>query len=192
MTAAKELRLLTVEEYLAAELKSDVRHEYLGGYLYAMAGGKNAHQAIASNFIISLGGQLRGNPCQTYNSDTKLRIQSASHTRFYYPDGSVVCDANDPADTFQDKPIVIAEVLSESTRRNDEGEKREAYLTIPSLQVYLLIEQDKPQVVVYRRADQGFTTELYEGLDAVIPLSEVEAELALAELYERIEFKPED
>lgn len=192
MTAAKELRLLTVEEYLAAEIDSEVRHEYLGGYLYAMAGGKNAHGRIAVNFLISLGTQLKGKACEAFNSDTKVRIEFANHTRFYYPDGMIVCESNSPDDTFQDHPVILAEVLSDSTRRNDEGEKREAYLTIPSLRVYLLIEQDKPQVAVYRRADQEFKTELYEGLDAVIPLSEVEAELPLAELYERIEFKPGD
>jgi Uma2 family endonuclease len=104
----------------------------------------------------------------------------------------VVCDPNPAEDTFQDNPVVIAEVISETTRRTDEGEKRDAYLTIPTLTAYLLIETDCPRVVVHRRTDQGFVAEVYEGTDAVVPLEAIEAELTLAELYERVEFAHED
>ena len=91
-------------------------------------------------------------------------------------------------DSFQDEPVVIVEVLSPSTRRVDLTEKKDAYLTIPSLMVYLLVEQDQPAVEVFRRTPQGFATELYRGLDAVVPLPEVGAELALIDVYERIRF----
>jgi Uma2 family endonuclease len=190
MTAATVSRLLTVDEYLAAEEASEVRHEFLGGYVYAMAGGRNVHNLIATNFLVSLGAQLHGKPCVPYNSDTKLRIRLTTHTRFYYPDGMVVCTPNPPADHFQDQPAVIAEVLSEATRRIDEGEKREAYLTIPTLRAYLMIEQDEPRVTVYRRGDHGFAREEHAGLEAVVPLDEIEAALPLAALYERVEFRP--
>lgn len=186
--------LMSVEQYLAAETDGDVRHEYLGGYLYAMAGAKIVHNRIAASFLICLGSQLQGQACEPFNSDMKVRIQMASHTRFYYPDGMVVCSSNPPDDPFQDAPVVIAEVISDSTRRTDEGEKREAYLSIPTLRVYLLIETDKPQVVAYRRDDtNGFGTELYAGLDEIIPLDEIEAQLPLRDLYQRVEFfsKPE-
>jgi Uma2 family endonuclease len=83
---------------------------------------------------------------------------------------------------------VVAEVISPDTRRVDEGEKREAYLTIPTLRAYLLIDSDRPRVVVYRRGDQGFALEEYTGLGAVVSLAEVEAERPLADLYERVEF----
>ena len=188
MTAATQIELVTVEEYLARELHSEVRHEYLGGYVYAMAGARTVHNRIASAWNGALYNQLRGKPCEPFNSDMKVRIRFPGHTRFYYPDGMVVCEPNSAEDTFQDRPVVIAEVLSEATRRIDEGEKREAYLTIPTLMAYLLIETDQPRVVVHARTDSGFVASVYEGLDAVVPLDAINAELRLAELYERVTF----
>jgi len=146
---------------------------------------------------VSLYNQLRGQPCEPFNSDMKVRVQMPSHTRFYYPDGMVVCSPNLPEDPYQDRPVVIAEVISESTRRTDEGEKREAYLTIPTLRVLLLIETDQPRVVAYRRDAEmagsagGFRSELYAGLEEIVPLDEISAELALRDLYERVKFPPE-
>jgi len=86
---------------------------------------------------------------------------------------------------------VLVEVLSRRTRRIDEGEKRDAYLTIPSLAVYLLIEQDAAAAVALRRTEGGFVREVHEGLDAVLPLGEIGIELPLAEIYEAVEFTPE-
>ena len=196
MPPAAPLLQPTVEEYLAAETDGEVRHEYLGGYLYAMAGARTVHNRVAANFLGILHHQLRGQTCEPFNSDMKVRVQLANHTRFYYPDGMVVCSPNGPDDPFQDQPVVIAEVISESTRRTDEGEKREAYLTIPSLQVYLLIETGQPRVVAHRRDSEapgsagGFRSEVYSGLEEVVPLNEVSAELALSDLYERVKFPP--
>jgi Uma2 family endonuclease len=114
-----------------------------------------------------------------------------THVRFYYPDAQVVCRSN-PADySYQDEPAVIVEVLSRGTRRIDEGEKKDAYLTIPSLGAYLLVEQDMPAIVVHRRTEHGFAREIYEGLDAIIALSEIGIELPLAEVFETVEFAPE-
>ncbi len=190
MTAAKQIELISVADYLSGELVSDIRHEYSGGYVYAMAGATNAHNRVASALLGALYSQLRGKPCEAFNSDTKVRVRLATHTRFYYPDGMVVCEPNAADDTFQDNPVVIAEVLSEATRRTDENEKREAYLTIPTLTSYLLMETERPRIVVHRRTDSGFIAEAYEGIDAVVPLADIEVELPLAQLYERVEFEP--
>ncbi|QDU53947.1 Uma2 family endonuclease [Aeoliella mucimassa] len=179
---------ISVDEYLAEELVSDVKHEYLGGYAYAMAGATNVHNRVAANLLGVLHAQLRGKPCEPFNSDTKVRIEQAAYPRFYYPDGMVVCDPNDPEETFQDRPVLIAEVISESTRRTDDGEKRSAYQTIPTLDVYLVLETESPCVTVHRRTSEGFEIELYEGIDAVIPLSTIEAEVPLQDLYERVQF----
>jgi len=179
---------MSVEEYLAGELVSDIKHEYAGGYVYAMAGARNAHNTIAVNFVSVMHARLRGRPCEPFNSDTKVRVRMPTHTRFYYPDGMVVCEPNPGSDTYQDRPVVIAEVISEVTRRIDEGEKREAYLTIPTLASYLVIESDRARVVVHERTDSGFVPRLYEGLDALVPLASIRVELALADLYERIDF----
>ncbi len=111
--------------------------------------------------------------------------------RFYYPDASVICQQNPPGDTFQDAPAALFEVLSRSTLRIDEGEKKDAYLTIPSLAVYALIEQHSPTVVVFRRTENGFVRDVYTGLDAVVPLPEIGIDLPLSEVYDTIVFIPE-
>jgi Uma2 family endonuclease len=190
MNVAANVPLLSVERYLREEAESSDRREYLGGYVYAMAGGKNVHNLIATNLLGILHAQLRGNPCAPYNSDTKLRIRHAGHIRFYYPDGMVVGTPNPPENPYQDFPAVIAEVLSPETRRIDEGEKREAYLSIPTVHAYLLIEADALRVHVYRRGDADFTLEAHEGLDAAVDLPNIAATLPLADLYERVTFSP--
>ncbi len=191
MRTAERLNLISVCDYLAGELNSPVKHEYLGGIVYAMAGARNLHNLIAGNTFGALYVRLRGRPCRPFNSDTKIRVQLPGHVRFYYPDASVTCRPNPPTDSFQDEPAVLVEVLSRRTRRVDEGEKRDAYLTMPSLGVYLLVEQETPAVVAFRRTDSGFVREVYQGLDAVIPLGEIDMELPLADIYENVEFAPE-
>lgn len=189
MIASEPPALVSVEDYLAGEKTSDVKHEYLGGTVHAMAGATNQHNVIATNSIISLGGQLRGKTCQPLNSDVKVRIEFPDHTRFYYPDAMVVCRSNPPTDHFQDQPVVVIEVLSDSTRRADLGEKRDAYLMLPSLKVLIFVEPEKPSVTLHRRrSGGGFAIEHHVGLDAVIPLPEIDVSLALADLYDRVEF----
>src|SRR5205807_8009069 len=135
-----------------------------------MAGARNAHNAIASNTLVAVGSRLRGRSCRPFNSDTKIRVRLPTHVRFYYPDASVICRPNPQTDSFQDEPAVLFEVLSRRTRRIDEGEKKDAYLTIPSLNVYILVEQESPIVIVFRRTEAGFVREVYQGLAAVVPL----------------------
>lgn len=189
MTALKQPGFITVEDYLAGEELSGVKHEYLGGTVHAMAGATIRHNNIAGNCYASLHGQLRGKPCQPSNSDTKVRIQFPDHTRLYYPDAMVVCESNPDTLHYQDHPVVVVEVFSDSTRRTDLGEKRDAYLTLPSLKVLILIEPNSPTVTVHRRQPGGdFAAETYFGLDATVPLPEIEAALSLAEVYERVDF----
>src|SRR5262245_867970 len=191
MSAAPKMKLVSIEDYLAGELGSPVKHEYLGGVVYARAGARNVHNTIASNALGTLYGRLRGKPCRPFNSDTKIRIRLPGQVRFYYPDVSVVCRPNPQTDTFQDDPVVLFEVLSRSTRRIDEGEKQDAYLTIPSLGVYVMVEPETAAVVALRRTDSGFVREVHEGLEAVLPLGEIGIDLPLAEIYETVEFAPE-
>ena len=177
---------VSVQDYLDREAASAEKHEYLGGAVHAMSGGSIRHGDVSGRAFGSLFGRLRGKPCRPCNSDIKIRVQSPTQTRFYYPDTSVVCEGN-PGDLhYEERPVVIVEVLSPSTRRIDEAEKRDAYLTIPSLRVYLRVEPDAPLVVADRRSDLGggFNAEVHQGLDAVIPLPEIDTELPLRELYE--------
>ena len=188
MKALKKQDFITIEDYCSGEEISEVKHEYLGGTVHAMAGATNQHNRIAGSCFGFLYGKLRGKPCEPFNSDTKVRIEFPDHTRFYYPDAMVVCEPKSGTEHFQDRPVVIVEVLSDSTRRTDLCEKRDAYLTIPTLKVLLFIEPDAPSVQVFRsKPGGGFASEHYSGLDGVIPLPEIEADLPLAELYERVE-----
>jgi Uma2 family endonuclease len=191
MTGLRQPHVVTIADYLAGEAGSGIKHEYVGGTVHAMAGATNRHNAIATSAILSIGNQLRGKPCQPFNGDTKIRIALPDHIRFYYPDAMVVCHPNQASDHFQDQPVVIIEVLSDSTRRTDLGEKRDAYLTIPSLKVLLLVDPDAPAVTVHRRKSEGgFTCEYHSGLASTLALPEIDASLALAELYERVDFPP--
>src|SRR5947209_1416987 len=150
MSAVKKLHLVSVDDYLAAELVSPTKHEYLGGVVYAMAGARNVHNTIAGNTFASFHSRLRGKRCRPFNSDTKIRIRFPTQVRFYYPDTSVVCRPNPGDDSFQEHPAALVEILSRATRRTDEGEKKDAYLTIPSLDVYLMVEQEFPLVEIGR------------------------------------------
>src|SRR3954454_16877082 len=102
MSTARKLNLISVEEYLAGELTSPLKHEYLGGVVYAMAGARNAHNLIATNTLVALGARLRGTPCRPYNSDPKVRLRLPTQGRFYYPDVSIICRPNPQTDSFQD------------------------------------------------------------------------------------------
>lgn len=193
MTWLGKTHFLSIEDYLAGEEDSPLKHEYLGGAVHAMARGSADHAAISANAIVSLGGQLRGKPCRTFTSDLKVRIDLPEHTRFYYPDVQVVCQPGAGDTRYQDRPSVIVEVLSESTRRIDLGEKKDAYLAIPSLKVLLLVESDQPSVLVYRRGPEGgFTREIVEGLKAAIDLPEIDTALPLTDLYDQVAFPPAD
>jgi Uma2 family endonuclease len=190
MTVLERTSFITIEDYLAGEKISDIKHEYIGRTVHAMAGASNRHHLIATNSLVSLGSQLRGKSCQPFHSDTKVRIEFPDHTRFNYPHGMVVCDSRSGDDHFQDRPVVIVEVLSDSTRRADLGEKRGAYLTISSLKVLLFVEPDSASVTLHRRKPEGgFTIERHSGLNSTIPLAEIEVSLPLAELYERVELQ---
>jgi Uma2 family endonuclease len=188
MSAALKQSHLSVADYLAGELTSDVKHEYLGGAVYAMAGAANTHNLVAVNIISGFRQRLRGHQCRTFNSDTKLRIKLPTHLRFYYPDAMVVCRLNPGHETFQDEPSIVVEVLSPATRRIDEGEKREAYVTIPSLEAYLLVETGEARVTVWRRGESGFVPEVHSGMSGVIHFPWLGIELPLAEIYEDIVF----
>ena len=190
MSTVPDLNLVSIQDYLKAELESEVKHEYLGGVVLAMSGGRNRHNLVATNTCASLWSRLRGQRCRAFNSDTKVRVRMPGHTRFYYPDVLVACHLNPPDDTYQDEPVLLAEVLSESTRRTDMGEKADAYRSISTLQIYLLIEPEIPAVVAFRRGDGGFEREVYQGLGSVVPLPFLGIELPLSEIYEAVAEQP--
>ena len=188
MSTAEQIQFISVDDYFRLEEHSAARNEYVNGWIRAMTGATNRHNDIAVNILISLGKKLAGKVCKPCNSDTKIRIRHDSATWFYYPDVSVVCLSNRPTESFQDRPVLIVEVLSPSTRAIDLDEKMTAYLTIDSLQAYVLLEQDKPYAIVFRRTEAGFLRKVCEGLAASIPLPFLPCELAFKEVYDGIEF----
>jgi len=184
MGAARKLELITEDEYLAGELTSAVKHEYIGGTVHAMAGATLGHNEIVMNVTGALLRRLRGKHCRPFNSDTKVRVKLASHVRYYYPDVMVICGPYSREQSFHPAPALIIEVTSRSTARIDYGEKRDAYLTLPSLEGYLIVESREQKVTSWRRTGQTFSAEEYTGADAVVDLAFLGAELPLAEVYE--------
>lgn len=140
-------------EYLAMERGSSIRHEFLDGEIFAMAGGTPEHAALAAAVIGQLHAQLRGKPCRVYTSDLRIGVQESG--LLTYPDVSVICGAPqvDPADPATIvNPTLLLEVLSESTQAWDRGEKFEHYKRIPTLQDYVLVSAREQLIEAWRRS----------------------------------------
>ena len=170
--------------YLQGELTSEIRHEYVAGNVYAMSGGTLNHQRIAGNFSFIAKSQLVGKPCFPTGSDFKLLVPlGGGDEAFYYPDGMIICIPVPGDALFTDSPSVILEVLSPTTRRNDEVQKFRDYLTIPTLATYILAEPETPHLTLHRRDGTSFRRETLSGTDAILDLPEAGIIIPLAELY---------
>jgi len=174
--AAQRIRM-TEDEYLAFERASDERHEYADGEIFAMAGGSEAHSAVAAGMIRVLGNVFHGRRCRVYTSDMRIHIPIAR--RYVYSDASVVCGLREFQGDKRDillNPRAIVEVLSPATEEYDRGDKFTQYKTIPSLAHYVLASQDKPFVEVFtRQLDGTWTCVNYEaGQRIVLPTLECE------------------
>ena len=182
---------LTPEEYLAFEREADVKHEYYAGEIFAFAGASEEHNLIAGNVFAGLHAQLRKRPCKVYPSDMRVRV---SPTGLYtYPDVTVVCAEarfdDEQADTLLN-PTVIVEVLSPSTEGYDRGGKFEHYRKLESLQEYVVIAQDRVHVEQHARQAQGqWLLSETDSTDDVITLPSIACRLAVADLYEKVEFE---
>ncbi len=175
---------LSVEDYLEGEKLSLIRHEYVGGEVYAMAGTSEEHALIAGNIHAALHGHLRGGKCKVFMSEIKVKVW-LNHDIFYYPDLMVVCDPTDTERYFKHKPKVLIEVISDSTRRVDEQEKLLTYLRIESLEEYVLVEQDTMQLSVFRRSNDWQKEEI-SGEAAVLRLDSLGFTMPLTQVYEGV------
>ena len=185
MEAIAKSASLTVEEYLAGEPGSEVRHEYLGGIVYAMVGASVEHNVISGNLFAALRSHLRGKPCGTFMADVKVRLHLANDDIFYYPDVMVACDPRDTDRFFKRFPKLLIEVMSESTERIDRREKRWSYQQIETLEEYVLVAQDRMEVTVFRRANE-WRAEIFNKLDQQVSLVSVEFTMPLAAVYEGV------
>jgi Uma2 family endonuclease len=180
-----EYPYVSVEEYLEGERHSQLRHEYVEGRVYAMAGASDDHNRIAGNIFSFLHSALRGKPCEPFISDMKAKIPPQLASAFYYPDVLVACDPTDKEKYYRERPVVVVEVLSPDTRRTDEGEKALAYRLVSSVQVYLLVEQDRLRIIVLHRADNDWRREVLEDPTATLKLECLGVEIPMERIYER-------
>ncbi len=180
------LNLITVEEYLKLEQDAEIRHEYVAGQIYAMAGASEAHNLIVGNIFALLRPHLRGSSCRTFVSDMKVKVKMQQADIFYYPDLLVTCDPNDNKKYFKTNPSLIVEVLSDSTQTTDRREKRINYQTLESLQEYVLVSQDEIKVEIYRRDKNNNWTVETLGKDNDLSLNSVGLTLTMADIYEDV------
>lgn len=178
---------ITEAEYLAGEKLAEVRHEYVDGVVYAMAGASRRHNSIAFNIAFNLRLASRDKPCDIHLSDVKARAQCSK--AYYYPDVIVSCQQDEADEYYLEKPCLIVEVTSRSTEWKDYAEKLIAYQKLASLQVYLIVAQDQPLVTMYYRdAETGWEVTRFDGLEQSITLPCPDATLTLADFYEGIDF----
>lgn len=186
-------RRFTLAEYLALEESSPEKHEFYNGEIFAMAGGSPRHNRIALNCGGELREKLRGKPCEPFLSDQRIRISKAGIST--YADASVFCDGlkTAPEDRHgATNPRVIIEVLSPSTENYDRGQKFLFYQNIESLQEYVLISQHEPRIDHYIKQDTGsWWLKIIMGIDERLSLTSIGVEIALRDIYERVEFGPE-
>jgi Uma2 family endonuclease len=183
-TAASYTAFVSPEDYLASEVAAECRHEYLNGMVYAMAGATQRHNDIAGNIFAALHAQMRGRPCRPYGSDMLVRVDDGGDLRFYYPDVSIICRPAGPESRVQSEPSVIFEVLSVSTARTDTGEKRMAYLTIATLEAYVLVDSTQRAVTVWRRQGQAWSHEVIAQPEDRLTFINDEYQLLVGEIYE--------
>ncbi len=172
---------VSIDDYLAGELLSDIKHEYIDGQVYAMPGASRNHDRIALNIGAELRNHLRGKPYEPFTSDVKVKVGK----HFFYPDSMVVCEELDPHQYYSETPVLIVEVLSKSTRRTDETIKRRLYQSIPTLREYVLIEQDIVDVEVCRRSEGWVSNHYFLGDE--VRFDSVDLNLGVAEIYDRVE-----
>ena len=190
MTATLTQQTYTLDEYFAQEISSPDRHEYRNGEIILMTGGTPNHNQITLNLAGALNFALRRQPYHVFVTDQRLWVpQMQLHT---YPDVMIIQQPIELEEGRNDtvmNPLVIAEVLSKSTRSYDKDEKFAAYRSIPSFSEYIIIEQVEPHVEHYTKTEgQAWLFREYDGLDATLSLDKIEFTIALADLYDKVDF----
>ena len=180
--------LFTPEEYLALERKADCKSEYFAGEMFAMAGASRRHNLITANIIRALGNQLLERPCNVYPSDMRVKISKIG--KYTYPDVIVACSEERFEDEHNDtllNPVVIIEVLPESTEAYDRGKNFEHYQYLESLAEYLLIAQDSYRVEQYvRQNGSTWTYSEFHDIEDIVQLRAIDCKLALKDVYAKV------
>lgn len=183
----------TPESYLEFERASETKQEFYRGEVFDMPGGSPNHSLIGGNTAALLRQQLRAKPCRVFQSDLRLQVRAVG--LYTYPDAFVFCGELQYADKRRDtvtNPTLIIEVLSKSTESYDRGKKFQHYRTLETLQEYVLISQDSANIERFTRQPSGdWLLSAASGLDAIIILASVGCTLALADVYEKVDFEEE-
>lgn len=190
MALPKHKLYITLEEYIEGEKESNVKHEYVDGQVYAMAGASDKHNRISLNIAARLNNRLSGNRCETFVSDMKVVIEEILS---YYPDVMVTCDDPIPDAYYRTEPCLIIEVLSPSSERIDRYEKLTNYRRIETLQEYVLVAQERMQVEVYRRqANNQWTHEVFTEVEDEVRFDSVGLSMSLADIYRNVRWTTAD
>lgn len=179
------LKPLSEDDYLAGEMLADVRHEFVNGDVYLMAGGSANHNRVAGNLYARLLSSAV-QTCSPFIGDMKLRLNSGS--TFYYPDVMLVCDASDNEPYFKTSPCMVAEVLSRSTELTDRREKWAAYQKLQSLREYVLLAQDRAHIEVYQRVNVRHWGMTVLGVEDTLVLSCGDVSVPVRDLYRGVDF----
>lgn len=188
MELAKLKTKISVEEYLEGEKVSRVKHEYVNGEIYAMAGVSDRHNRICGNLYVLLDSHLDKSECEVFVAEVKLKINENS---YYYPDVFVACDKTPESEYFRTTPLLVIEVVSPSTRQIDRREKLHAYQQMPSVLEYVIVEQDKMHIEIHRRQPNGnWITYFYNDndLEVDIEFESVGLKTNLEAIYRRVIF----
>ncbi len=185
MNTALKADFLTVADYLEGEETSEVRHEFIDGVAYAMAGASREHNRLAFNFAKLLDAHLTGRRCQVSISDLRLHLELGENDSFYYPDVMVTCDPRDTDPAANRFPKVIVEVLSDSTDRIDRVEKFHNYTRIDTLEEYILVAQSKTEVTIFRRAD-GWQPNLLQSNEEIVRINSLNFSVPVREIYQGV------
>lgn len=167
-------------DYLQGELLADTKHQLIDGNVYAMVGASENHNLLSLNIASELKNQLKGTPCRTFMADMKVKVMDD----FYYPDVMVVYKEDTVDDYYKTSPIIIVEVLSKSTRRFDQSQKRLRCQTLPALEEYVLIEQDKGEIQVFSRKDNWQSVYYYLGDQ--LTFHSLGISVSVAAIYEQV------
>jgi Uma2 family endonuclease len=177
---------MSVADYLAREARSEIKHEYVDGEIYAMSGASRRHQLLIGN-LYHHARNAAAVRCPIFMSGMMLRVESRNSC--YYPDVIASCDPQDQGDRYLTAPCFIIEVLSPSTANVDRREKRLAYRTLKSLDEYVLVDQDRMRVAVYR-GDQGpWASQMLDQPDEMLELTCIGLRVSLEDIYAGVDLK---
>ncbi len=186
----EEKNKINPEEYLASERESEIRNEYFDGEIFAMAGASREHNQISANIVRVLGNQFVEKPCSVFSSDMKVKIKEIE--KYTYPDMVVVCEEEAFEDENNDvllNPIVIIEILSDSTEAYDRGEKFAHYQLLNSFKEYILVSQYLCRIEKFtRQDDETWIYSKYQSAEHVVKIEAVNCVLPVSEIYRKVSF----